>query len=1071
MKPFFAAFARNIVFANIILLLIFMAGGLASVNMIREFFPEFSLDKITIAVPYPGADPLEVEEGICRKIEDALESIEGIKEYTTVADENIGTAVIEVQEDFDVDDVLDLVRSGIDAVATFPKDAEKPIITRLTSRESVTMLTLSAVEMDEHVVKEWAGRVKDEIGQLPGVSKVSMFGLRDYEISIEISEVQLREYGLTLMQAVDAIQRNSLNLAGGTLRTKGEEIRIRTMGRRYTGEELASIAIIARPGGEIVTLGQIARIDDGFTEDPLRAMINGKPSVMIVVYKTKNEDALSISAAVHQYVKQKKRTLPPGSDIEILYDNTEMLQARINLLLKNGVIGLTLVFLILWMFLNARLSFWSGMGIPVSLAGALALFWAAGGTINMISLFALIMVLGIVVDDAIVVGEAIFVHQSMGKPPLTAAVDGIWEVGPPVTAAVLTTIVAFTPLLFISGTMGKIITVMPALVIACLAVSLVECLFILPAHLSHFHGSSGNSKPLISGIERIHRWTSKGLERFVARVYAPFLKKTIYWRYITLCVAISVLFLTIGLVRGGIVKYTFFPEIDGFIITSTLEFPNGTPAEITQEALDHIEESLLRVADRTSTASGEPLIEDRLAILGQTFGGDSQSGPHVGIVQAVLLDSESRGVHYKTIKAAWEKEVGTIAGVKSLTFKGISPGPSGAPIEIHLRGHYLDDILSAADELTAYLRRFEGVFQVESDFTPEKNEIRLTLKPEARTLGLSLDDLATQVYAAYYGLEADRIQRGRDDIRIRVRYAEAQREKLSDFKKMIIRAPNGSEVPLMSVAKTTFGPGQSRITRTDGMRRVSITADVNTDIANTKEIMEKFSAEFLPELNAEYPGLEIRSEGEKKRTQEALDSLKIGFPLALLGIYIIIATMFRSYVQPFIILFAIPFGVIGGITGHLLMGYDLSIMSLFGMVALTGVVVNDAIVLIERINENIAEGMTFTDAVGQGGVRRFRAIVLTSISTIGGLAPMIMETDFQARFLIPMALSIAGGVAFATVLTLILIPSLMVILNDIRRFIHRIDYKIWPAPEDVEPARTRHLGRYQEKAASRLSET
>jgi multidrug efflux pump subunit AcrB len=1059
MKRVMAAFARNTVFANIVLVMIFLAGGIAVMTMIRENFPEFSLDMITISVPFPGADPEEVEEGISRKIEEAIEGLEGVKQYTTQSSENVGTTIIEVKENYDINDVLDRVRTNVNAISTFPVDAEKPVITELVLKDPVMLLYFSG-DMSERRIKEWSKNIKDEIQQLTEVSHVQIFGARGYEINIEVSEERLREYGLTFNMVKDAIRRSSLNLAGGTIRTRGEEIRLRTMGRKYTGKTLSSIVVLARPEGEIITLDRVATINDGFTEDPINALINGDPTVLLIVYKTKEEDALAISEAVQQFISQKQQQLPDGANIKIFYDNTEMLRSRINLLVKNGIIGLTIVFLLLWCFLNARLSFWSGMGIPISIAGALVILWAMGGTINMISLFSLIMVLGIVVDDAIVVGEAIYFHRKQGKPPLKAAVEGVSEVGMPVIAAVTTTIVAFIPLFYVGGIMGKFISILPAVVIACLVVSLLECFFLLPAHLGHLpdpNASNNNLNPLTRRLEIVHRLTSSGMEWFVARVYTPLLSKALYWRYISFCIAISILLLAIGLIKGGILKFEIFPEIDGFIMTSTVEFPSGTPLDITKQTIEQIDAALLRLAKHSQTRSGDPLIQDRLSLVGQTLENLPRSGPHLGSVQVILLDSERRGIHTKDLMIQWEKEIGPIPGVKSLTFAGLQAGPPGAPIEVWLQGRDMGDILAAADDLMDRLAKFEGVFQIRSDFSRGKNEMRLELKPQARTLGLTVDDLARQIYAGYYGDEAVRLQRGRDDIRIKVRYTADERSRISDLERVRVRTRNGHEIPLMSVADISFAPGYSTITRTDGMRRVAVSADVDTNKANANEIFSELSSNFFPQLKQRYPELRVALQGEQKKMRESFDSLYVGYPLAILGIFIIIATMFRSYAQPFVIMFTVPFGIIGAVLGHLLLGYDLSIMSIFGMVALTGVVVNDAIVLIERVNENIAEGMPFFDAILSGGARRFRAIFLTSLSTVGGLAPLIMETDLQARFLIPMALSIAAGIAFATVLTLVLVPSLLTLLSDARLLVHRLRHGYWPKRVDVEPARNRHV--------------
>jgi multidrug efflux pump subunit AcrB len=1068
MKKILTAFAANTVFANIVLVMIFMGGGLALHSMLRESFPQFSLDMITVTVSYPGADPEEVEEGIVLKIEEALEGVEGIKQYTTRSSENVGTATIEVREGADVGKVLDDVKARIDAISTFPLDAEKPVVTELLMRDSVMLLALSG-KLSEKQLKTFADQVRDEIRLLDGISQVEVFGARDYEISIEVSEEQLRRYGITFAQVAQAVRRSSVNLHGGTIRTRGEEIRVRTVGRKYTGGELAKIVVLAGPAGDLVTLDRLATIRDGFTEDPINAVIDGVPAVFVMVFKTAEEDALHISNTVADYLRIKAQQLPPGVHLYDFYDNTEALRARISLLSRNGILGMGLVFFLLWLFMDLRLSFWGGMGIPISLAGSLFILWTMGETINMVSLFGFIMVLGIVVDDAIVVGEAIYVHRKMGKPPLAAAVDGVSEVATPVFAAVITTVVAFIPLAYVGGIMGKFIAILPTVVISCLLISLLECLFLLPAHLSHLPDLN-NPKPVRNPVGRLlaglQRFMQDGLERFVEKHYLPFLDRVLNWRYVSLAVALTTLLLTLGLVKGGLVKFQVFPKIDGFVITSTVEFPDGTPPEVTRAALEKIEQGFLRVAERMPTASGDPMIKKRLVLVGQTLSNTmGRKGPNLGSVQFILLESEKRGIHSNDLLVEWEREVGDIAGARSVTFEGLSAGPGGAEIEIWLQGRKMDDILAAAREVKEKLHSFDGVIQIRSDFSPGKNELRLRLKPEARSLGLTVDDLARQVNAGFYGREAFRVQRGRDDIRVKVRYTREERASLADFKQMRIRTPAGREVPLYSVAEVESGPGYATIVRTDGLRRVAVTADVDSKRANAQEVFADLSSGFFAELENRYPGLHISMQGSKKNMRESFTSLKVTFPLAVLGIFVIVATIFRSYVQPLVILFTVPFGIIGAIIGHLLLGYSLSMMSMFGMVALTGVVVNDAIVLIERINENLAGGMKFFEAVKQGGARRFRAILLTSLSTVGGLAPLILETDMQARFLIPMALSLAAGVTFATILTLVLIPSLLAIVNDCRRLIARIRTGAWPSRESVEPASARRVDRLQKQPA------
>lgn len=1054
MRSFLAAVARNTVFANILLFFFIVLGLIAAYNMVRETFPEFSLDYINVRVVWPGADPEDVEEGICRKIEEGIEAIEGIKTYTSTSGEGFGSVLIEVEQGYDTAVVKDKVRNEVEAISSFPEDAERPITEEVTLRREVMMIALSGEGLDERQLKEWAEQVKESLQLLPEISQVQIMGAREYEIGIEISEERLREYGLTFGQVSQAVRQSSMNLSGGTVRTVGEDIRLRTVGRKYTGRELAGIVVLARPDGDIITLDRIAKIDDGFSEDRLISRMNGQPAITVAVLKTQEEDALAISRAVRKWVSEQEVLLPEKLSLRIWNDTSIMLQDRIDLLLGNGVVGLILVFVILWLFLDFRMSFWAGMGIPISIAGALGIMWALGATLNMVSLFGLIMVLGIIVDDAIVVGESIYVARLNGAGPLEAAIEGTREVALPVIAAVTTTIVAFIPLGFIGGIMGKFIAIVPVVVIACLSISLIESLVLLPAHLNNLPDPNDRKK-LGAGRNiafRVHHFTNDCLVWVAERPYATFLQRALAWRYVSLAGAISILLLAIGIRAGGILKFEMFPKVDSDILTATVEFPDGTPMTVTQAAVTQLEDALNRISAREKTLSGAPLIKNTFALIGSVIQeGPPKNGNNVASIRVELLDSPSRGIFYEQLASDWEQEVGSLPGVLSLSIVGMENGPPGAAIEIWLQGHDMEVLNAAASDLEAELATYDGVYQIQDDYRPGKNELKFTLKSEARALGLTVSDLARQVYAGYFGEEAYRLQRGRDDIRVRVRYTTEERKQIAELEQRRIRTPQGFEVPLHSVASIEYGPGLSVIKRTDGMRRVAVTAEVNTNKANTDTIVSDMEQTFFKGLQAKYPGLVVDFQGEKKKSQESFGSLAISFPLALIGIYVIIATVFRSYLQPLVVMVTVPFGIIGAFFGHLALGFDLSMMSLFGIVALAGVVVNDAIVLVECVNMLVAEGMPFREAIWRGGVRRFRAIFLTTATTVGGLAPLILEQDIQAQFLIPMAVSLAAGVAFATLLTLVLLPCLLLILNDIRRVGHWIWHHRWPTREEVEP--------------------
>jgi multidrug efflux pump subunit AcrB len=970
--------------------------------------------------------------------------------------ENGGHAVIEVKDSYDSSEVYDKVRNAVDSISTFPRDAEKPVISEVTMRREVIYLALSG-HLPERTLKEWAEETKDELQRLPGVSQVTIFGTRDYEVGIEVSEERLREYGLTFGQVAGAVRQGSLNMSAGVLRTKGQEIRLRTVGRKYTAEDFSKIVLLARPDGEIITLDRIANIRDEFVEDPVLATFNGEPCVLVACFKTREEDAIGIADEVHKYVSAKQSALPPGIKMSIWSDRAEMIQARLNMMRYNGIQGLIIVVVLLWLLMDARLSFFVALGIPISFGGALAIMYMRGDTLNMLSLFGLIMVLGMLVDDAIVVGEAIHFHRQRGEPPLEAAMKGVEEVGLPVTGAVITTIVAFIPLMFVGGVMGKFIAIIPIAVIACLAVSLFESLFLLPAHLNNLPDLSGS---IANGDTRRHplkrlRWAfSDGMNWFIERLYSPFVALALRHRYVSLCVALSVALLTMGLVRGGMIKFEVFSKVDGNDLVASVEFPRGTPISVTEDAVRQTEEAFRRLAPAIKTSSGQPLIKNIYRAAGQSGDGfEVRSGSHLGEVRVELLPSEHRGIHSEDLNVAWAAETGTIPGALSQTFQSVSGGgPPGAPIEVWLQGEDMGLLLDAAADVKEKLRTYAGLYQIADDYRPGKIEARINLKPEARTLGLTLDDLARQVYAGFFGEEAVRIQRGRDDVRVKVRYTLDERSTLAELDQVRIRTAQGREVPFFSVADVEFGLGYSTITRVDGLRRVAVTSEVDTNEANAEEVLADLRTTFMPQLEAKYPGLLWAFEGAKKNSRDALGTLQIGFPMALFGIFMIIATIFRSYLQPAVIMFIVPFGMIGALFGHLFFGLTVTLMSMFGIVALAGVVVNDAIVLVDCVNANLGKGIPVMDALRMAGARRFRAIFLTSATTVGGLFTLIFSRDMQAQFLKPMAISLAVGLIFCTLLTLLFIPCLLAILNDFRRIAHALIHRRWPTPEEVEPA-------------------
>lgn len=1053
MNHFVQAIVRNTILANLMMGSIIVLGGMALLNLQREGMPSLDINFIQIEVPYRGADPVEVEEGISRRIEAAIDGMEGVKSYHTTSSEGYGMATIEVLEGYEAEEVRNRIENAVASIDTFPEGVENPRFRVEAFDEEVINLALWG-DVPERQLKALADTVMDDVQRLPEVTLVEVSGGRPYEVNIEIKRNSLRQYGLSLEEVTQAINATSVNVSMGNIRAEGGEIRIRAVGRRYRGPEFGSIVVKTTPDGGLVTLDRIATISDSFNEEPSYTAFNGASCQFISVSKAPGEDSIAIADAVHAYAAAKQLELPPGVHVTTCFDDSTFIRGQISMLTRNGLMGLCLVLAVLWLFLNSRLAFWVAMGIPVSLSGALVLMWIQGISINEFSLITMIVVLGIIVDDAIVVGESIYAHRKHGKGPLQAASDGVIEVGMPVLGAVTTTIIAFLPLVFVPGMVGKVMAIMPVIVISALLVSLVESLFMLPAHLNHLPElhAEDNGKGRPGRLKRWRQWPGRAVERFAQHAYLPAVRFTVYHRYFTLCMAFSVIMITVGLVGGKFIRIIFWPPADGNHVRAQIEFPLGTPAEVTRDAVDRMRESFERVAAERRTASGEPLVEAMFTSVYATT-------PHMGMVIVDMLDSDRRGIHSQDLTAAWEEETGRIPGAVSQTVREDQIGMRGPPIEIWLQAKDIEVAVAAATELKGQLQTYDGVYQVEDDFRPGKTELQLRLKPEAHLFGLTLSDIARILRTGYYGAEPERLQRGRDDVRVRVRYPREERQTIADLEQIRIRTPSGEEVPLMSIAEIILRQGYSSIHGVDGRRRIAVTAAVDIKRGNPTDIIADLGKNYMDGLTARHANLAWSVEGVEASNQETVGGLKRGFLVAIFGIFVVLSGVFRSYSQPFLIMFIVPFGIIGAFLGHFALGIPVTLISLFGIVALTGVVVNDNIVLLECVNSLLARGTPFYEALCQGGARRFRPIFLTTISTVVGLLPIITETSLQAQMVIPMAVSIAAGVAFATVLTLLLMPALMAILNDGRRLALFAITRRWLAPEEVEPAtlRGKHL--------------
>ncbi|PLX85496.1 MAG: AcrB/AcrD/AcrF family protein [Desulfuromonas sp.] len=1027
----------NHVAANLLMLVLIIGGLLQGPSVTQEVFPEVSLDRIQVSVAYPGAGPEEVEDGILLVVEDSLTGVDGIKEITATAAEGFGTVTAEILTGEDPDRVLQDIKSEVDRITTFPEDAEKAVISKMLNRREVISVVVYG-DAPERSIREQAEGIRDELLALSGITQVDLGGVRPYEISIEIPEDNLRRYNLTLDQAAAAVRRASLDLPGGTIKTAGGQILLRTKERRYWGPEYADITVVSAEDGTRVRLGDIGQVKDTFRDTDEFARFDGKPAAMVKVFRVGEQKPIEISETVRDYVEQKRLSLPTSLQLATWNDTSELFASRMNLLTKNAAIGLSLVLIVLGLFLEIRLALWVMLGIPISFFGTLLLMPLLGVSINMISLFAFILALGILVDDAIVVGENIYEQRQRGKPYVRAALDGALEVAVPVTFSILTTVTAFLPLVFVTGMMGKFIKVIPLVVITLLLVSLVESLLVLPAHLA-LGGPREAPGGLLGVIDRNRRRFGNGMDRFIAGPYRRLLELNLRLRYASVAVGLAALMLTLGVVRGGVVKFTFMPEVDGDIITASLQMPQGTPVEETDRIQRFIVAKAREVIaeyDRERPA-GDSVLRSIYAVSGSTIagggpgGGQSDSGSHLGDIALLLAKSEERGIPATEIAGRWRKAVGEIPGTESFALSS-NLVHMGANIDVRLAHEDFATLDRASNRIREALAAYPGVSGIQDTYARGKREVKLRLTPEARTLGITEEDLGRQVRGAFYGAEALRLQRGRNEVKVMVRYPEEERESLFALERMRIRTPAGGEVPLGRAASVEEGQGFSEVHRSDRKRVINVTASVDSKTANAGEILNDLKAGLLPELAADYPGLSFDLEGEEKERRDSMGSMANGFKLALVAIFALLAIPFRSYTQPLLIMAAIPFGMIGAVLGHIIMGFNLSILSMFGIVALSGVVVNDSLLLIDQANRNRRAGPGSHQALLDAGQRRFRPILLTSLTTFFGLAPMILETSVQAQFLIPMAISLGFGILFATGITLLLVPALYLVLEDVR---------------------------------------
>lgn len=1047
MKRLIAWFAANGVAANLLMIVVVVGGLLTLPNVRQEVFPEFDLNYISVSVPYPGAAPEEVEKAITSRIEERIASIEGIEKITSSAAEGAGAVTIEVMPRADIRSVLDEVKNRVDAIDTFPDDAEEPLVRQVEVRHHVVSIAVHGKNADELALKQIAEHVRDDLTSTAEITQVELSSARPYEVSIEVSEDAMRAYGLTFDDVARAVRMSSLDLPGGSVKTSAGEVLLRTSGQAYTGDQFGDIVLRTRADGTRLYLRDVAQVVDGFEDTDQRAVFDGDPTVMVDVFRVGEQSALAISAAVTRYLDEQIAYLPAGIKLTAWNDESEVLRDRLDMLRRNGIQGLCLVFAALALFLQFRLAIWTTIGIPVSFLGAVWLMPTLGVSINVLSLFSFILVLGIVVDDAIVVGENVVKKKEAGRTGMEAAVSGTQEVAIPVIFGVLTTVAVFCPMLVAPGIMGNIMKTFPLIVIPTLLFSLVESQLILPSHLKHVVFSADEPRRGIRGLwKRVQSGAMAGLRWVTTNVYRPVLEIALSWRYTVLAVGLAVLMVTGSLVSSGWLRVRFFPEAEADHVVANLTMPQGTPAAVTAGAIARLEAAAATVGEeydrRMAPDSGGAIKHTFVSHGGQSEGGRgssgsrSSSGSHLGMVTLQLAPSEDRDFPSSEVAKRWRELTGQIPDVVELSFVG-SMVHGGDPIDIELSSNDIDDLVAAADRLKRALAGYPGVAEVNDSFRPGKQELQLAIKPEAQSLGLTLSDLARQVRQAFYGEEAQRVQRGREDLRVMVRYPADQRRSLADVENMRIRTPDGSEVPFSTVATVEHGRGYATIKRTDRKRVVNVTADVDTKTSSEDEVLADLAAGLLPQLTVDYPGLRYSLEGQRRDRVESYEAMGRGMIVALFVIYALMAIPLGSYVQPLIVMTAIPFGIAGAIWAHVILGMTLSFMSSFGVIALVGVVVNDSLVLVDYVNRHRSDEPSLFNVVRDSGMARFRPIMLTSLTTFAGLTPLLLERSFQAQFVIPMAVSLGFGVLFATGVSLLMVPCTYLIIEDISRLFRR----------------------------------
>lgn len=1019
-----AYFARHPTAATLLMIALLVIGIFSFPQLRRETFPQIAPSKIQVSVVWPGSRPEEVEQALCQRIEDSIDTVNNVEEIICEALEGIATATVEKTEAVTLDRFTADVTNAVDSITDFPENVEKPVVTQLGRTDFVASVAITGPE-DRVQLKAYAEQIKDRMGLWGGIPKVEVLGFSDHEIRIELNRDLLRGFGISTADVAQAVQRQSLDLPSGALQTAERDFLIRYAGERRRADEFRNLVVVSSANGGQIRLGDIATITDRFKLDEARIEFNAKPAAVLSITKTSEQDTLDVIAQVNAFLEDARAKAPPGISMAITNDVSSIVSDRLRLLITNAVQGLSLVFLVLWLFFGLRYSFWVAAGLPVSFAGAFFLMVAVGYSVNMLTMVGLLIVIGLLMDDAIVIAENVATQRAAGKSPAMAAIDGAGQVLPSVFASFATTACIFGSLAFLKGDIGQILRVVPVVMLFVLIISLIEAFLILPSHLRHTLEKADASQGRVQQV----------VERFVSwmrdEVVVPLARFAVNWRYLTFGASIGVLMLAVAAIAGGLVKFSPFPDLDGNVMEARIMMPQGTPLARTEAVVARIDAALEKVNATLSPEQpgGEKLVRNVTHRF--NFNTDAgETGPHVATVIADLLDSETRTSRIDDVITLWREETGELSDVVSLNFTEGTFGPGGRAIDIRLTGRDLDQLSAAARELGGWLKQYRGVYNVTDDLRPGKPELRITLADGAATLGIDGRTIADQIRASFYGYKVDEVQLGSESYEINVRLDEENTNSLADLDSFTLTAADGSQIPLSVVASVEQGRGFSRIRRVDGRRTVTILGEIDKRFANSNEVLNDTRTRFLLQLKAKYPDVSSSFEGANADAGRTQRSMLTGFMLGLIGVYLLLSFQFRSYLEPIIVMIIIPFAFIGAIGGHMLLGIDFTMPSMLGFIALAGIVVNDSILLVNFIKHYHGDTQSVAEAAPLAAGARFRAILLTSLTTIVGLMPLLLETSLQAQVLIPMVTSLAFGLLATTVLVLFIVPAVYTILAD-----------------------------------------